>query len=491
MTLRTRLILSIAGVATLLAIPATFALNRMASIARIADHQRTMHGAALRAMGDLQTRLAELDRLTREYAGLNEEKGRREMWAALDSFEPKLQALRGAGYDTAAAKLGQRVAVLRDSILVIDSLLLAKDQTRAAEHVEFIGPYIEATFAAALDPMAAEIDRRSATDVQRAIAISTAARNATLVALLICGALALVLGVWTTRQMSRPIVRLEAATARVANGEFRVPPDLPYDRRDEIGSVARSFRSMTRRLAELDRMKAEFLSIATHELKTPLNVISGYAELMQERVYGDVTERQDEALSAVRDQIRSLAQLVNQLLDISRFEAGGLRLQMQEVVVADLFDRIARSFGPLAHKKQIQFNVEQDPALPATIMGDADRLRDQVLGNLLSNAFKFTPEGGQVSVRVWPEPDEMVVEVADSGPGIPPDQLPFIFDKFFQVGDQARSKGAGLGLAIAHEVIDAHRGRITVESEPGVGTRFRIRLPMAGNQVESRVAVTA
>jgi signal transduction histidine kinase len=287
------------------------------------------------------------------------------------------------------------------------------------------------------------------------------------------------IGARTTRALTTPVIRLQGAMAAVADGRFRIPDDLPYERRDEIGSVSRSFRSMTHRLAELDRMKAEFMSIATHELKTPINVISGYAELLQERVYGVVNDRQDEALAAVRDQARLLTTLVNQLLDISRLEAGGLRVQMREVELADFFVRIQRSFGPLAERKGIAFRLELDPALPQAIPMDADRLRDQVLGNIISNAVKFTPEGGQIVLRSRPMQDAVAIEVEDTGHGIPADKLPHIFDKFYQVGEQARSKGAGLGLAIAREVIEAHGGHITAESAPGRGSTFRIVLPLA------------
>jgi signal transduction histidine kinase len=276
--------------------------------------------------------------------------------------------------------------------------------------------------------------------------------------------------------------------ALVADGEFRVPENLPYDRSDEIGSVSRSFRAMTHRLADLDRLKAEFMSISTHELKTPINVISGYAELMQERVYGDLTGKQDEALTAIREQSRVLTQLVNQLLDVSRLEAGGLRLHIAEVVVTDLFDRVERAFEGLAQRKSIVLIVDVDPSAPGTIPADADRLGDQVLGNLLSNALKFTPEGGRIGVRVWREDEACHIEVSDTGPGIAADQLPYIFDKFYQVGEHARSKGAGLGLSIAHDVIEAHGGSITAESEPDHGTTFHILLPLDPSRTGIHVA---
>ena len=131
----------------------------------------------------------------------------------------------------------------------------------------------------------------------------------------------------------------------------------------------------------------------------------------------------------------------------------------------------------LARKKNIDFHVDIDENVPHAIRADADRLGDQVLGNLLSNALKFTAEGGTIRLRCWSQPDGVHVEVQDSGVGVAPDQLPYIFDKYFQVGQQARASGAGLGLAIAREIVEAHGGWITAESEPGEGTTFTFVLP--------------
>jgi signal transduction histidine kinase len=222
--------------------------------------------------------------------------------------------------------------------------------------------------------------------------------------------------------------------AAVSAGEFVVPGGLPYDRRDEIGDLTRSFRSMTRQLADLDKMKADFMSVATHELKTPINVVSGYAELIQEGVYGEISEKQRVALTSIQEQSRILTQLVNQLLDISRLEAGGLRLEIGELQLAELFERIHRTFEVLANKQGIALNVKLDDAAPLTIPADGDRLRDQVLGNLLGNALKFTPEGGRIEVRGRSDNGHFRIEVSDTGAGMAAEQLPHVFDKYFQIG---------------------------------------------------------
>jgi signal transduction histidine kinase len=148
-------------------------------------------------------------------------------------------------------------------------------------------------------------------------------------------------------------------------------------------------------------------------------------------------------------------------------------------------ERIRRTFSVLADRKQIRFSVDVDASAPGRIRADADRLRDQVLGNLLSNAVKFTPEAGKVSMVILGDGKDVVMRVSDSGPGIPAEQLPHIFDKYYQVGAQARAKGAGLGLTIAHEVVDAHDGTIVPESQEGVGTTFTIRLPVDGPDTAS------
>ena len=142
----------------------------------------------------------------------------------------------------------------------------------------------------------------------------------------------------------------------------------------------------------------------------------------------------------------------------------------------------------LAQKQAIAFDVELDSDAPATIHADGARLRDQVLGNLLANALKFTPEGGSIRVRGFGENAHFVIEVCDTGAGMPADLLPHVFDKYFQIGEQARSKGAGLGLTIAHDVVHEHGGTISVDSEEGAGTTFRIVLPVSHANVPAAVS---
>lgn len=478
MTLRQRLTGAIFLICTLLALPAIYGLTVLSDVVQLARDQGVQQRQAYLAIGGIQTYLVRFDQRQRAWVTFPEDTVfAHAMRAARDSLEEKLAELGTAGFPQHEDQA--RVAI--DSILEAnehaDSLLEADLFTAATDYLTETAPRM-ASAHRTVETIAQTVQKEMEAALEQADGQTQTATQSTIVAFLIGIVLATILGALTTRSFTQPVMRLESAMAEVADGHFVVPGNLPYERSDEIGSVSRSFRSMTHRLAELDRIKAEFMSIATHELKTPLNVISGYAELLEERVYGDVNERQLEALEAVRDQTRILTTLVHQLLDISRLEAGGLNIQLGEVDLTDLLERVRLAFGALARQRGIELVVDISPDLPPTIPGDFDRLRDQVLGNVLSNAIKFTPEDGRIALRARARDRVFTIEVEDTGPGIPPDKLPNIFDKYFQVGDHARSKGAGLGLAIAREIVDAHGGRIHARSAAEGGTTICVELPM-------------
>jgi signal transduction histidine kinase len=264
----------------------------------------------------------------------------------------------------------------------------------------------------------------------------------------------------------------------VANGEFGHALKIAPNRHDEFGRLAVSYQSMATQLAELDKLKAEFVSIASHELKTPLNVILGYLSLLEDGIYGDLTPRQREVLVTIESQCQALSRLVKQLLDVSRFEAGGGKLEPRDIELVPFLDELEDAFQVLARQRGVEFAVAISPELPARVVWDPDRI-SEVLGNLLSNAFKFTNRYGQVELYVEPAPKGVSMEVRDTGAGIAASQLPRIFEKFYQADNQteASAKGTGLGLAIAKEIVDAHGGTITVDSTLGVGTTFTITLP--------------
>lgn len=477
MTLRWRLVLTIAGIALLLVVPSAVAVSHLYNLRDLAADQRTTHGAAYIALGALQSSLSKLGSAATDYNIDPIEPHRQAMLGKLDSARIHIRELSAAGYEESASRLEEvtdraAIEMRRVELLTMDGRL--NEGTTQLDTLDARLALADSLIALTFN----EIDRNSTRDLERASSLSTSAATTAFSALLVCVALAVILGAWTTRALTKPIVRLRNAMAVVADGNFTVPDELELTRRDEIGSATRSFRAMTLRLADLERLKAEFMSFATHELRTPLNVVAGYADLLKDGTYGEMPASQIEAIDTIRDQTRVIAQLVSQLLDISRLEAGGLRIQVSDVRSADLFRRVERAFEPLARQKGVAFSVAVDETVPEVVPIDAERLADQVLGNLLSNALKFTPEGGQIRVTAHGTDDELTIEVSDTGPGIPADKLPMIFQKYYQVDDEARRKGAGLGLSIARDVVRAHGGTIHAESEPGVGTTFRVMLPL-------------
>jgi signal transduction histidine kinase len=324
-----------------------------------------------------------------------------------------------------------------------------------------------------------ELRVRTTERVQTQAARITATATGSIAALVLALVLAGIIATWLTRSISQPIVDLKSGMHAVAEGDLSYRLGIPNDRSDEFGELARSFQAMTRQLGELDKLKAEFVSVASHELKTPINVMMGYLQLLEEGVYGPLDPKQQEVHKTLALQAHTLARLATQLLDVSRFEAGGGRLEPRVIQLDAILAELENAFHVLAVQRQIHFRVERNEGLPDEVYWDLDRV-NEVLGNLLSNAFKFTPHGGSVELRLERVDHAVLMEVHDTGAGIPPEQLPHIFEKFYQADNQrsARASGAGLGLAIAKQIVEAHGGTISCESTPGVGTTFSIVLPV-------------
>ncbi|MEJ2502717.1 MAG: HAMP domain-containing sensor histidine kinase [Gemmatimonadota bacterium] len=481
MTVRVRLLLTLGGIILLLVIPAAYGVSQLQRLRDIAVELENVHADDILAVGQYRAALAELDRLLGIYVANESDEALSGVDRELSAARSNLQPLRPAYSDA-----------VDPTLAFLDSLDTARDRIEdlmRTDQFDSATNYFAGTVSPLLDsarlsvfPLRRAVDEQGRNRVAQARQVSSAAARTTLLAATIAVLLTAALGLWTTGALSRPLRRLSEATGAVARGEFSAPPDLPYDRDDEIGDLSRSFQSMTAQLAELDRLKAEFVSLASHELKTPINVIGGYAELLEEGLYGEVSERQREVLSLVRDQTRSLTLLVNQLLDLSRFESGGLRVEPREVELGGLLEQVEGSFRALATQKQIAFDVQRESSLPSRAILDPDRIRHEVLGNLLSNAFKFTGSGGTIRLRAWRESEFIRLTVTDDGVGIPQDQLEHVFEKYYQVEGEAKDMGSGLGLAIAKHVVDAHGGTISAASVVGQGTRFEIRLPLSNGE---------
>jgi signal transduction histidine kinase len=231
-------------------------------------------------------------------------------------------------------------------------------------------------------------------------------------------------------------------------------------------------------LHELDRMKSEFIAATSHELRTPLFTIQGFVKLLLDGKVPDA-ETQKEFLSIIDREGDRLGHRIDDLLDISVVESGGMKLRKKGVSIKEVVQRVVANLQSLAREQEVTLEAELPPTLPELI-GDEQRL-EQVVSNLIDNAIKFSPEKGRVIVRTSAEDGKLLVQVIDQGIGIPGTAIPHLFEKFFQVnGSTTRTHGgAGLGLYIAKQIVEAHGGQIWVESKVSAGSTFNFSLPLS------------
>jgi two-component system OmpR family sensor kinase/two-component system sensor histidine kinase BaeS len=290
-------------------------------------------------------------------------------------------------------------------------------------------------------------------------------------AAVVSGFVALLMGLLLTRAVVRPIRVFEQTAQRIAAGDLT--SRVPVSSRDEIGALAKRFNEMAASLERDEQLRQQMMADLAHELRTPLAVIRGQVEALQDGVF-DLTQ---ENLSPIHGQTLLLGRLIEDLRDLALAEAGQLPMEMTQVDLAQVVASSCDGFRSQALERGVTLQVTIDER-PLWVPGDPQRL-EQVIANLLSNAIRYTGGGGRVSVRAWQGPLAVGVDVTDTGPGIEPDELEHLFERFYRVA-KSRSRsdgGSGLGLAIAKQLVEAHHGQITVESQLGQGSRFRVTLP--------------
>jgi signal transduction histidine kinase len=487
-TIRSKLALGLFAIAAVLLLPLALTLQ---SLERLHDTTALLQRrdvAASLLLNRMRSGADELGRLDLALLFVHKPENRAAMDSQLTALALTADSLRHLDMADASRKIGDAVA--RIGSYVTDEYTAAAAGRNADADSISSHHILPAINAAERELTTAEHDLRDRSSrlVAAATEETSAARNAAAVGLGVAATLALIIAIVLWRSISRPVRDLEKGMAAVADGNFGYRLRIAPQRRDEFGRLAESFQSMASQLAQLDRLKAEFISIASHELKTPINVILGYLQLIDEGVYGTISPKLRETLRTIDTQTRSLARLVHQLLDISRFEAGGGKLDLRPTALDHFLQELEDTFRVLAMQRSIDFRVERLGVLPAEVLWDPDRV-SEVLGNLLSNAFKFTERNGSVELHADATDSQVHLSIRDTGAGIPPQQLPHIFEKFYQADNQgsATHAGTGLGLAIARQIVVAHGGQISVESSLGVGTTFHITLPVrAGGRLRGR-----
>jgi signal transduction histidine kinase/DNA-binding response OmpR family regulator len=307
-------------------------------------------------------------------------------------------------------------------------------------------------------------------------------------------------------RITRPVQELTEGAKDIAKGHFdrRLAIDSPED---ELRTLAEAFNHMAGRLKEnvekleesnvklaaandemkeLDRLKSDLLANVSHELRTPLTAIKGYTDYILERKLGPVSDKQEKGLVVVQRNLDRLSKSINALLDFSRMDVGRIALNIQPFLLGPLVDQIHTSLRSELEKKRLAFRADLEPELPA-IIADREKVA-AVLENLIINAIKFTPDGGSIAVTAARLPGaarpSAEIRVADTGVGIPADQIGKVFNRFHQVDGSStrRVGGVGLGLAIVKSILEAHGASIEAHSQPGHGTAFRFVLPLLEKQ---------
>ena len=478
MTLRARLAWGLFSLAVVLIIPLLISLQSLERLYRTSRVLRDREFAASLLLGSFRERTDDARRAEDALLFIHDQRSAARMRREIDGLLALTDSLDRYNLDLSAEKIR---ASLQDLRAAADEEYehAAAGRSAAAEAISSrrTRPAI-ASVDSALGASATTLRNRTRQAVADATNATLNAERLVAGSLVVALLLALGIGVLLMRSISRPVYELERGMEAVAEGDLTYELTLSPDRRDEFGRLAASYRAMAAQLAQLERLRAEFVGVASHELKTPINVILGYLELLQEGIYGELSPKQREILTTLNKQANTLTRLVKRLLDISRFEASGGKLDVRRVDLYRLFSTLESSFSVLAMQREIAFTVDLADGLPPTVHWDEDRI-NEVLGNLLSNAFKFTKRGGKVALAVAPAGNKVSITVRDTGAGISESQLPHIFDKFFQADNQAQAatKGTGLGLAIAKEIVEAHGGDIIVNSKVGEGTTFQVMLP--------------
>ena len=498
-TVRTKLLIAFVGTSMLLV-----AVGLLGQLVLGQSNDRVVSLGALReraiGYGQLQRGVSNIRQLLAENVGEDFYKvwtgvEHRENLEAIDRYASSAVRVIEAG--TAADQLGFTppredqgdLAKIRDTAhrlwLVLDRELIplyaenptADDVLPIRVRVERLSSNLKSLAADLADGTRAEVDdliERNASSFasSRALFIGVAAGAIVL---------ALLLGLVLSWSLIGPIRNIDGRLASIASGDFSGRVEV--DNRDELGALGANVNRMNDELrrvySELEsasQHKSEFLANMSHELRTPLNAIIGFSQVLRDEMVGSVNEKQAEYLDDIISSGNHLLSLINDVLDLSKVEAGQVELQMHPFSLREALERGVVMVRERATEEGVRVAFAADPEIDQ-VDGDERRIK-QVIFNLLSNAVKFTPAGGEVDVSATPANGEVRVSVADTGPGIAPEDWERIFEEFQQseTGDGQR-EGTGLGLALAKRFVELHGGRIWLESELGRGSTFTFALP--------------
>ena len=284
---------------------------------------------------------------------------------------------------------------------------------------------------------------------------------------LLATALAVFAGLFASRRITRPLARLVSATDTLGAGEST--PALPTHAPGELGELARSFRRMAEKLNTAETARRALVADVAHELRTPVTILRAATEELVDGIVPPEPQR----LASLHDEVLRLGRIVEDLGSLAAADAAGLQIHLQPVDMAAVAAQSVDLLQPQAADAGLTISTQLQPC---HVLADAARL-GQVVTNLITNAIKFTPANGRITVAVKMERNDAVLTVADTGPGIDPADLPHLFERFWRGRAAGHSSGSGIGLAVVERLVTAHHGTIQVHSPPGGGATFVVRIP--------------
>ena len=498
----TKLLIAFAGIAALVIVVGVLGLRVLGQSNDRAARLGVLQGRAL-AYGKLESDARAIRRILNENPGPDfykvnpsiEPVGRDKTEVAIDqAVQSALVRLRP---ETSAERLGfvppakdlrvlrdirarsQRLETVMDKIVAssirgesdIEQKALRNTAHRLATALYQTAGDLASATTVATDALIAQNESSYASQRNRFIGVAVAAMI-----------LALLLGLALAWSVIGPIRRIDSRLAAIAAGDFTGHVDV--DNRDELGALAANVNRMNdeldrlyRELETASKHKSEFLASMSHELRTPLNAIIGFSQVLRERMFGELNEKQEEYLDDILASAYHLLSLINDVLDLSKVEAGQIELEIAPFSLRDALESGVVMVRERASDDGVRVELSADPEIDP-VEGDERRIR-QVVFNLLSNAVKFTPEGGAVDVSASRSNGEVWVSVSDTGPGVSPDDRDRIFEEFQQTDvGVGLGEGTGLGLALSKRFVELHGGRIWVDSDVGGGSTFVFTLPM-------------
>ncbi|GFP24104.1 two-component system, OmpR family, phosphate regulon sensor histidine kinase PhoR, partial [Candidatus Hakubella thermalkaliphila] len=297
-------------------------------------------------------------------------------------------------------------------------------------------------------------------------------RNSITIVALISLALAIVISLYLARSITRPLQDMIRVTRSISEGDLS--QRVRADSQDELGALAQSFNIMADDLAKQEKMRRDLVADIAHEFRTPLTTIRGYVE----SILDGVKKPDQDILGRIEAETERLTTLISDLQELSRAESGKLSLEKKPVDLNVLVEEVFPKFEKEIAEKEIQVETDLDRGLPLALVDE--RRIGQVLENILNNGIKYNYQKGRVRVNTREEGEGVRLTIADTGQGISPQDLPYIFERFYR-GDKSRSRhtgGTGIGLSIARNLVEAHWGTISVQSQPGQGSTFSVWLPL-------------